>query len=70
MLDVLTRRKAMEISGGEDFPSVTFRSFDKEIWTLKIEPERISGGQNVLKRDGDFIIGFVGEQRIRIKKAA
>ena len=59
--------KGHGISGGEDFPSVTFRSFDKEIWTLKIEPERIAGGQNVLKRDGDFIIGFVGEQRIRIE---
>jgi hypothetical protein len=46
---------------------VSLEIFGKEIWTLKVEPDRIAGSDNVLKRDGNIIYGYVIGKSTRLK---
>ena len=53
----------------EDEPvcTIQFQIFNKEIWTLQVESDRIEGDRNVLRRDGDVVFGFVGSKRTRLR---
>jgi hypothetical protein len=57
------------ITMAEDEPScsIQFQLFDKEIWTLRVETDRIEGDRDVLRRDGDVVFGFVGSKQTRLR---
>ena len=47
--------------------TISLEGAGRQRWSLRVEPDRLVGDQNVLQREDDVVFGFLRNQRVRLR---